>query len=349
MASRAGLVLASLLVGLLLLELGCRVANNDLLDWHNIILRERQQIRSLSDGRMSYDAALGWVPSRSYHREGKSYDADGWREQPVPASLTLAEPPVLVVGDSIAHGDELTNEETWPARLQIRTQRRVINAAVTGYGLDQIVLRAEKIAPQLKPALLVVSFASDDLRRSEMDRVWGVEKPYFEPQFGPKGDTLILRNSPVPPSPNPADTLDVWQRLFGWSQLVDTVLRHEGWQFEWSSDHDRVLPRGTGEKMACPLMRRVAALGVPTLVVAEYNRWVFQDMDYQRETRRQTGLVLKCATDAGLQALDMFDTIDQAVHNRGLDAVFMSSHPGPAGAELASEKIAAALKRYTLP
>ncbi len=345
MASRAGLVLASVLVGLLLLELGCRVANGSLGDWHNIILRERQQIRSLSDGRMSYDAALGWVPSKRYHAEGKSYDADGWREEPVPPALTLAEPPVLVVGDSIAHGDELINGQTWPARLQIALKRRVINAAVTGYGLDQIVLRAEKVVRQLKPALLVVSFAADDLRRSEMDRVWGVEKPYFEPQNG----QLVLRNTPVPVSPAPADTLDIWQRLFGWSVLVDTILRHEGWQFEWSSDHDRVLPRGTGEKMACLLMRRVAALGVPALVLAEYNRWVFQDMDYQHETRRQTAVVLRCATDAGLQALDMFDTIDAAVHKQGLDAVFMSSHPGPAGAVLASEKIAGALARYSLP
>lgn len=32
-----------------------------------------------------------------------------------------------------------------------------------------------------------------------------------------------------------------------------------------------VLPRGAGERMACPLMRRLAAIGLPVLVVAQYD------------------------------------------------------------------------------
>lgn len=336
--ARAVLIAGSTAVALMLLELACRAANGSLLDWHNIILAERIQIRSLNDGRLEYDRDLGWVAHKGHKGPERSYDAEGWRRAPAPASLVLAEPPVLVVGDSIAHGDEVADGEAWPSLLQLALRRRVLNAALTGYGLDQIVLRAEKVVRQVRPALLVLSFASDDLRRSEMKRVWGVEKPYFSPGNG----TLVLHDVPVPPSPTPADTLDFWQWLFGWSQLVDTVLRHEGWQFEWSSDHERVLPRGEGERMACPLMRRLAALGVPTLVVAEYNRWVFQDMDYQRETRRRTALVLDCARQAGLRALDMFDAVDTAVRAQGLDAVYRSSHPGPAGTRLAADRIAAA-------
>jgi hypothetical protein len=340
-AARASLIAGSTVVALLLLELACRVASGTLGQWHNIILAERTEIRALNDGRLGYDRDLGWVASKSYTSEGRSYDADGWRRAPAPASLTLAEPPLLVVGDSIAHGDEVADAEAWPSLLQLALRRRVINTALTGYGLDQIVLRAEKVAREVRPAMLVLSFAADDLRRSEMRRVWGVEKPYFSLTNG----TLVLHDVPVPASPAPADTLDLWQWLFGWSQLVNTVLRHEGWQFEWSSDHERVLARGEGERMACPLMKRIAALAVPTLVVAEYNRWVFQDMDYQRETRRQTALVLGCARAAGLQALDMFDTIDAAVRAQGLGALYRSSHPGPGATRLAADRIGAALAR----
>ncbi len=345
LGARLALIAGSTVVALLLLELACRVSSGTLGDWHNIILAERTAIRSLNDGRLEYDRDLGWVAHKGHVSAERNYDADGWRVAPNPDALPLAEPPVLVVGDSIAHGDELKDAETWPSLLQLKLKRRVMNAALTGYGLDQIVLRAEKVARETKPAALVLSFAADDLRRSEMDRVWGVEKPYFEPVNG----ALVVRNVPVPPSPRPADTLDVWQWLFGWSQLVDTVLRHEGWQFEWSSDHERVLPRGEGERMACPMMRRVAAIGVPTLVVAEYNRWVFQDSDYRRETRRQTALVLDCARQAGLPALDMFDTVDAAVRGQGLDAVYRSSHPGPAGARLAADRIAAMLSSAGRP
>lgn len=340
-ASSVGLVAGSVLVTLLLLEFGCRAATGRLGDWHNIILRQRIETKAQTDGRHVYDPALGWVPHPSYSFEGGSNDDHGWRITPAPAGVTPSEPPVLVVGDSIGHGDELTDAQAWPALLQARLGRRTINAAVSGYGLDQIVLRAETIARETRPAQLIVSFAADDLRRSEMKRAWGVEKPYFDLANG----ELMLRNSPAPPSPAPIDSLDVWHWLFGWSVLVDTILKHQGWQYEWSIDHVRVLPRGAGQHMACPLMRRIAGLGVPTLVVAEYNRWVFQDMDYQRETRQLTSLVLKCAADAGLKALDMFEPIDRAVRAQGLDAIYLSSHPGPTGAEIASERISAALPR----
>ena len=336
-SAHAALVVGSLLTALLVLELGCRAATGTLGDWHNIILKQRIETKAQTDGRHIYDPDLGWAPHPSYSFEGSNNDAHGWRLTPYSGPATLAEPPVLVVGDSIGHGDELSDAEAWPTLLQAKLQRRTINAAVSGYGFDQIVLRAEMLVRETKPAVLVVSFAADDLRRSEMKRVWGVEKPYFERVDG----KLVLRNSPAPPSPTPAQSLDIWHWLFGWSVLVDTVLTHQGWQYEWSIDHERVQPRGEGQKLACPLVRRIADLHVPTLVVAEYNRWVFMDADYQRETRQLTELVLKCATDAGLQALDMFEPIDDAVRALGIDAIYRSSHPGPRGAELASEKIAA--------
>src|SRR5262249_20722850 len=155
---------------------------------------------------------------------------------------------------------------------------------------------------------IVVSFIADDVRRTEMKRLWGVEKPYFQLVDG----ALTLRNSPVPPPPDPADTLSIWQRLFGRSLLVDTVLRHQGWQYEWAIDHVRVLSEAEGERQLCPLMKRLAALSVPTLVVAEYDPYLWVDADYALVVRRTTDLVLKCAATVGLVTLDMFEPIDAA-------------------------------------
>ena len=115
-----------------------------------------------------------------------------------------------------------------------------------------------------------------------MSRTWGTEKPYFTLN----GDAAELHNVPVPPSPDPRDTLDFWQKAFGWSVLLDTVLIHQGRQYEWLVDHRRATPPGTGERLACPLLRRLAALGVPTLVVAQYDFYVWQNAEFAAEQHR---------------------------------------------------------------
>jgi lysophospholipase L1-like esterase len=152
----------------------------------------------------------------------------------------------------------------------------------------------------------------------------------------------------VPSPPAPADTLSFWQRLLGHSLLVDTVLRHQGWQYEWSIDHVRVLPPEQGERQVCPLMQRLAALGVPTLVVAEYDPYYWADGEYAKEVRRITGLVVGCADRAGLATLDMFDAIDAAVRERGLRAIYGDAHPSPAGTAIAARRIAEALRKHQM-
>ena len=344
--ARAGLVIVSLVVALIVLELGCRLLRGPdrLTNWRNLVLKERIDTRSQGVGRLMPDPGLGFVAVPGYGKDGLHYDDHGFRVAPNPDSVALAEPPILVVGDSIAHGDEIADGETWPSRLQLQLGRRVLNGGMSGYGFDQIVLAAEKAAAEAKPAVIILSFTADDARRNEMKRVWGAEKPYFERVNG----KLTLRNTPVPPSPAPADTLDFWQRAFGWSVLLDTVLRHKGWQYEWAVDHERVLPRGEGEKLSCALLARLKGLGVPTLVVAEYNRYVFENDDYAAETRRTTGAVLKCAADLGLATFDLFDVDKAAVAKRGIGTLFRLSHPSPEGARLAADAIAAALEKLQL-
>jgi len=350
MKGRIALVIGSVLFGLVLLELGCRIARGPewLVQWPNIVLQDRLRTQKDVVGRSIHDPRLGFVGRPDYaSSDGRlHYDTHGLRVTPAPEGIALARPPILIVGDSYAHGDEVKDDETWATKLQSLTGRVVINAAMSGYGIDQMVLRAEILVPEIKPAALVLSFIADDVRRSEMKRLWGAEKPYFELVNG----ALVLRNTPVPLPPTPADTLSILQRLFGRSLLVDTVLRHQGWQYEWAIDHVRVLSEAEGERQVCPLMRRLATLGVPTLVVAEYDPYLWQDADYAPLVHRVTGLVLKCAEAAGLATLDLFPAIDAAVRSQGLRAIYADAHPSPVGTTLAARHIADALKaQHILP
>jgi len=216
---------------------------------------------------------------------------------------------------------------------------------MSSYGIDQMVLRAEIVAREARPAAIVMSFIADDVRRAEMRRVWGAEKPYFELVNG----QLVEHNVPVPPHPEPAATLDLWQRLLGWSVLLDRAIDALGWRYEWVLDYARVAPRHEGERLACPLFKRLAAIGVPVLVVVEYDPYHWQDDTWRAETRRIDDAVLACASAAGLATLDLFEAIDAGVRQQGLWTIYRRAHPAPAGTELAARRIAAELAARHIP
>ncbi|CAN5443474.1 hypothetical protein BH10PSE6_BH10PSE6_53990 [soil metagenome] len=341
---RLSLVVCSVLVTLFLLEIGCRLVRGPpaLLDWKNIVLANRVVLSGQNLGhRFAYDPLLGYVQRAGHADALMAFDENGFRRMPPPPADATNGPPILATGDSYTQGDEVGNEQTWPAQLQGLLRRKTINAGVAAYGFDQIVLRTEQLVPRVKPSLVVLGFIADDVRRAEMSRTWGTEKPYFTP----KGDSIELRNVPVPPSPQPGDTLDFWQRAFGWSVLLDTVLIHQGQQYEWITDHHRATPPGTGLRLACPLMRRLAALGVPTLVVAQYDFYVWRNEAFGAEQRRISAEVLKCAAAAGLATLDLYDQTAKAVRERGHEALYLSWHPSPAGYRLIADAIAAEIGR----
>jgi len=349
MIGRIALVVGSILFSLAVLELGVRASRgwDTLTHWPNLVVQARTMSWArVADSRAVPDTRLGFVGRPNYvSSDGAlTYNAHSLRPTPAPDGAALAEPPVLVVGDSYAHGDEVKDAETWPARLQGLIGRRVINAGMSGYGIDQMVLRAELVAAETKPAAIVLSFIADDARRAEMKRVWGAEKPYFEQVDG----RLVERNVPVPPPPDPASTLDLWQRLLGWSALVDEVLKSQSWQYEWQVDYARILPRGAGAQLACPLFKRLAAIGAPVLVVAEYDPYHWQNDEYRAVTRATDDAVLACARAAGLATLDLFETIDKAVREKGLWTVYRRNHPSPVGTELAAHRIAEELTTLRL-
>jgi hypothetical protein len=349
MIGRILLVIGSVLFGLLFLEIGCRAlrGTDALLHWRNIVLEQRRGIAGNNIGaRFVYDPLLGHTPTPGFVTGDTHYDADGFRQMPPPPAGAADGPPILATGDSYTLGDEVTDAEAWPAVLQGLARRRTINAGVAAYGFDQTVLRTEQLVPKLKPSVVVLGFIADDLRRAEMSRTWGTEKPYFTLN----GGALKLHNVPVPPSPRPEDTLDFWQQAFGWSVLLDTVLIHQGFEYEWVVDHKRAVPAGTGVLLACALMPRIARLGVPIVVVAQYDFYVWVNPEFGAEQRRQSQAVLKCATDAGFGAVDLYDKTAEAVRAKGRDKIYRTWHPSPEGYRLIAEEIAAELeRRHMLP
>lgn len=344
-AARTALVITSVALALLILELGCRLillGPDGLIRWPNFA-RQRMGISEQQGGSCgyTYDAALGWTSPRNCRSAGYSVDADGFRTTSA-APETLAGPPILVTGSSFAKGEEVGDDETWPAYLQDLTRRRVLNAAVGGYSIDQTVLHTEMLVSRFNPLLVITSFTPDQVRRGELKVAWSREKPYFTAA----GDQLELHNVPVPGEPGAPVSLPAASRLLGRSLLADVSARRLGAYKGWYYREEQGAPPGSGQAIACLLMRRLAGLGVPIVVIAEYSRghWMADDEGKARDFAKIRP-VLACAADAGLIALDMSEPLKATVQARGIDELFGWDHHSAAGNRATAQALTADLAR----
>jgi len=322
---RTVLVLCAVLMALVSLEFAVRASTwGYLFVYPNFVLTARTVLAEGDRGRYVHDPQLGHVPRPGYAAPGLTIEADGLRR----TGEQVAGAPILAVGDSFTYGDEVNDGQTWPAQLQLLTGRRVLNGGVSGYGFDQIVLRAEQLAAKYKPNAIVVSFIADDIRRTEMRRLWSADKPYFVIEDGKPA----LRGVPVPPRADPASTLSFWQWTLGYSYLVEVILRRLDQLHDWYGDHKRVAAPGTGEHLSCLLTARLAELqkrsAAKVIVLAEYDPVVWDDPAFAAEQRRMTAGLLDCAAKAGLTTIDSFDALASTGAPKKLYVTWHMNEPG---------------------
>jgi len=128
-AGRAALVVGSVVLTLAVLELGCRLWRGPQWLWHwpNIVWMERQNVpMQWPVCSYAYDRTLGWAPNPGFTSVQFNVDADGLRRMPSLAAGAASSPPVLATGDSFTEGDEVDDDQSWPAYLQGLVGRRVL-------------------------------------------------------------------------------------------------------------------------------------------------------------------------------------------------------------------------------
>lgn len=205
------------------LELALRIHHGQLLQFVSFTAESTNSI-----GRVAYHPTLGWVPRSGPAGGGVTANVDAAGLRSNGRSISTAGRPILAVGDSFTFGDEVEDDETWAAQLEASLNKRVLNAGVGAYGIDQAVLRAEGLLDEHHPDVVILSFISDNINRTEFSyypygRGW---KPYFEFVNG----SLTLRNVPVPETP-PARRFHTVRRVLGYSHLANAVFRRvtPGW------------------------------------------------------------------------------------------------------------------------
>jgi len=339
------LVIGSVLLTLGMLEIGIRLLRGGpqaLIHWPNFPA-VRMGISDQGGGACAYayDATLGWTLPPSCQVSSLSTDAQGFRR--TPDGAFTGRPAVLATGSSFTQGEEVADDEAWPAQLQSIVGRKVVNGGVSGYAFDQAVLYTERMVPVVQPRLVVIGFTPDDVRRSELAEAWSRQKPYFTVTNG----RLELRNVPVPGQLRAS--LPTLGRLFGWSALAEELTQRLGMQRGWYFDEVQGAPPGSGEEIACLLMARLAGLGVPVMLLSQYSRgYAMADAAGKDRDRRTVAKVLGCATAAGLIAFDLAEPLQAAITQRGVDALYRTDHHSAAGNRVVAEQIRDELARRRL-
>jgi hypothetical protein len=306
------LLLSTVVFSLILLEIAYRV-------WMGVSpfnftnFRANVAVGNLM-GTVTYDADLGWslipnysveigIPDTSIRHMINTIDY-GIRTNG-PTDNVLRTGGVLAVGDSFTAGSEVADADSWPAQLEAIIHRPVVNAGVGAYGSDQIVMRAEKLLPIVRPQVLLVGMLDQDILRAGYSN-FGAPKPYYTLENG----KLVLHNSPVPIL-EAGGTTSVAKTLAGYSLVVDQVMKTfdpVGWRGAKNQTFTRT---GIDEVEAtCQLLKglkqKTDELEVRALLVMQYGGGHIAAAARRSDTAVQ---VEQCAEKMGYQIVDEFESL----------------------------------------
>lgn len=303
--ANVALVVATIVIFFFMLEAGIRLING-IPFWtvENHIAKEQALLTTQTAN--AYHPILGWVlkpgisgnpddPDTSFTTGDHGIRMNSSEVRPIPEGAILA------VGDSFTAGSEVGDRHSWPAQLERLLSTPVINAAAGGWAADQIVLRAEELAPILKPRAIIVSFLADDILRSGF-RVYGsANKPWFD--IDGEGE-LVHHNNPVPEfTGKPGETNLPW---FGYFYIVTYVMDRIGMGDMLRRGGSEYIKNGNDPvAVSCKLLERAHKT-----FSAQKTKMIFLlqhggDKNHDRSTHKpHADAVVACARRAGIVTID---------------------------------------------
>ena len=146
-----------------------------------------------------YDEKLGWKLNKNCKHSSLPYstDSDGNRKSNSTKKRNLMN--LLLIGDSMVHGDEVADQDTWSFFLsqKIKKKFNLINLGVSGYGNDQAFLHFknyQKKNNDIKIAIFCFN-SGNELRNINIQRSFlnkSADFIYLKPIFVFKKKKLLL-------------------------------------------------------------------------------------------------------------------------------------------------------------
>lgn len=181
--------------------------------WRFPMQQIHDRLAALDKGESLFliDSDLGWRPRPGASSlDGKvNINEAGMRQNANPAMPpedTAAVFRIVTIGDSFTFGDEVSDNETWPAQLEriLRADgvpTRVFNLGTNAYGIDQALLRLVRDGAPLRPDVVILGLQPENLMRNV-----NIVRPIFfpdtalplsKPRFVLDDGELRLRNQPT--------------------------------------------------------------------------------------------------------------------------------------------------------
>lgn len=269
--------ICALALGLLLLEGALRVADPAYLS----------RVRDNAVDRLHvYSEAYGWEPrpgAEAFERGVRTrINALGQRGRPITRGRT-ARARVLLLGDSMAFGFGVGDDQTYAARLDaMPAAPEVVNLGVEGFGPDQSLLRWEREGLAYAPDVVIFSLCVDNDFADARLPVFLYDGRHPKPYFTLHAGRLVLHAEHV--RLNALTRLAV--RLAERSQVYNRLARiagrpHASNDEGWRTRRDRVLsdPQAAVTLVAELLLRLqadVRARGARLLVLAHPSKQSMQ-------------------------------------------------------------------------
>lgn len=132
------------------------------------IFREQTKLieRLLDSQMLALDPVLGWRYRAGYRDSLNTINSQGLRS----TRRYALDPPrgvlrVAAFGDAFVYGNDVADSTAWPALVeQLFPQIEVLNYGGGGYSVDQGYLRFCAEGTALAPRIVIIGFATDDLR-----------------------------------------------------------------------------------------------------------------------------------------------------------------------------------------
>jgi len=305
--SKVGLACAYTLLGLAAIEIGYRIHTDRpafaLKSWR----ADQIEYRTFGD-RAIFDAALGWTSKEWYGSESYSTLDHGIRRNL--DEDTIRAGAILAVGATFANGSyDVDDDDTWPAQLERALGTPVLNGGVEGYATDQIVMRAERLLPLVRPKTLVVGFVEEDIARAGHSS-FGASKPYFTL------DGRELHYHPPVPVTVHDQSEPAWRArardVLQYSAVIDVVLARLAPDYWLGSAGQEVFQKVDNDPIGvtCALLLRLKtrsdADAVRLLLFMQYAWPTIAEKDAPGADAQQ---VAACAEAAGIEVVDQFASL----------------------------------------
>jgi hypothetical protein len=295
---------------------------------------------------IQFDSTLGWIPQIGFSTTENKWGTQvtivehGIRSNGNSDEHLRDRTPILTVGDSFTFGDEVADTDTWPAILERLLSKRVINAGVFAYGIDQSFIRLTMLLNIYEPDTVIFSFIPTDIVRAEYLTFVGANKPYFKVL----DNTLVLMNAPVKsPSTRPIPTL---HRISGYSYLIQGLMMKliPNWWvaggYSWYENHTGA----RGEEVACLIFQELQTIANQKKIKNVYVLVQYDASLYPRLQAR-VDYVKGCIDKEAITIIDLKNRLLEVQnHSPERYSAFFRAHMTYEGNYFVAENIVAAIK-----